>query len=490
MIVDAEVRTDDWFRDRIFDVCVLGTGPAGITLARRLGTRGLSVGLFEAGGLDLTADSQDLYKGLTTGQPYYALDAARLRYFGGSSNHWGGWTRPLDAHDFEPNQANPLSGWPIGKADLDPYAAAADEILDLPADTPPPELFASASPGLIPRRFRFSRPTTRFGEKYRDELKRSDNIRVFFNANLIDLRLDDARRAVVEAVFRSYAREAAFAVKARVFALCLGGLENPRLLLNMNHQIAAGVGNDHDLVGRCFLEHPHAPVGRVVVRKPLTDMLVYSPTPAFMRDNRVLSFGLRIGDMDQWNAGDFTGPLAPQPPCTVAFDALLAAEMKKSPAACPAQVADAFVACEQLADRENRVKLTAERDRFGLFTIELAWHLSDTDRRTLKTAALEVAKRMAAEDVGRMNIVPWLMRDEVPTLDQLWGGNHHMGTTRMSADPRAGVVDGNLKIHSLENLYVGGSSVFATSGHANPTYTIVQLGLRLGDHLAERLQRS
>ena len=83
MIVDAEVRTDDWFRDRIFDVCVLGTGPAGITLARRLGTRGLSVGLFEAGGLDLTADSQDLYKGLTTGQSYYALDAARLRYFGG-----------------------------------------------------------------------------------------------------------------------------------------------------------------------------------------------------------------------------------------------------------------------------------------------------------------------------------------------------------------------------------------------------------------------
>jgi choline dehydrogenase-like flavoprotein len=490
VIVDAEARTDDWFRDRIFDICIVGTGPAGITLARSLARRGLSIGLFEAGGLDISADSQDLYKGTTTGQPYYALDAARLRYFGGTSNHWGGWTRPLDAYDFEPNPANPLSGWPIARSELDRYAAEAGQILNLPADTPAPELFASAAPGLVARRFRFSRPTTRFGEKYHDELAKSDAIRVVLNANLVDFRLDDARRTVNEAVFRSYAREGTFAIKARAFALCLGGLENPRLLLNMQSQVPAGIGNDNDLVGRYFLEHPHAPVGRVVMRKPMTHMLVYSPTPDFMRDNRVLNFGVRIGDIDQWNGGDFTGPFELKPPCTVAFDTLLAAEMKHAPAACPAHVGDAFVACEQSLDPENRVKLTGEKDRFGLRPIELAWHFSDTDRRTMKTAAMEVAKRMAAADVGRMQIVPWLLNDAVPTVDQLWGGNHHMGTTRMSADPKQGVVDANLKIHTIENLYVGGSSVFATSGHANPTYSIVQLALRLGDHLAERLQKA
>jgi len=490
MILDAETRADDWFRDRIFDACVLGTGPAGITLARKLARHGLSVGLFEAGGFDLSPDSQDLYKGITTGQPYYALDAARLRYFGGTSNHWGGWTRPLDRYDFEPNPANPLSGWPIAKDDLDRHAAEADEILNLPADTPPHELLASAGSALATRRFRFSRPTTRFGEKYRDELAGSDRIRVHLNANLVDLHLDERRRSVVEAIFRSYGRDDSFAVRARTFALCLGGLENPRLLLNIASEIAAGLGNENDLVGRYFLEHPHAPVGRVVVRKPLTDMLVYSPTPAFMRRAEVCNFGLRLGDMDQWNAGDFTGPFKPEPQCTIDFDALLTDEMKKAPAACPAHVGDAFVACEQTLNGENRVKLTAEKDRFGLRTIELAWRLSDTDRHTLKTAAMEVSRRMAEEDVGRMSIVPWLLNDETPTLDQLWGGNHHMGTTRMSADPKRGVVDANLKVHSLDNLYVGGSSVFATSGHANPTYTIVQLALRLGSHLAERLQKS
>ena len=112
MIEDAEQRSDDRFA-KTYDVCIIGSGPAGVTLARRLGAKGLSVGLFEGGGLDLTTDSQELYEGTETGQPYYPLDATRLRYFGGSSNHWGGWTHKLDPYDFAPNPDNPLSGWPI-----------------------------------------------------------------------------------------------------------------------------------------------------------------------------------------------------------------------------------------------------------------------------------------------------------------------------------------------------------------------------------------
>jgi choline dehydrogenase-like flavoprotein len=120
--------------------------------------------------------------------------------------------------------------------------------------------------------------------------------------------------------------------------------------------------------------------------------------------------------------------------------------------------------------------------------MELDWSLSEIDYRTMKTCAVETGRLMAQYDVGRLRIVDWLLDGATPTLDQLAGGNHHMGTTRMSADPRTGVVDGNCRVHSLDNLYIGGSSVFATSGHANPTYTITQLALRLGDHLADRLK--
>lgn len=480
MIEDAENRAEGRF-DRPFDVCVIGSGPAGITLARRLAAKNRRVGLFEAGGFEATAESQEVYEGESRGEPeYYSLDTCRLRFFGGTSNHWGGWTRPLDPWDFEPNPANPLSGWPIASADLDAYAGETAEILELTPDRAPPDLLGEDS-GFLPRLFRFSRPVVHFGEKYRAELEKSKAVEVFLNANLVDLRLDGGR--ISEAVFRSYARPEPFGVRAKAFVICLGGLENPRALLNANSQVNAGIGNQYGFVGRCFLEHPHAPVGKVAMREPLVRMHAYSPTPQTMRSLGVLNFGLRIGDEGQWNAPDFHGPLTPQPACQVDFDAILKAAIEGAPPPCAAHFGDVFVSCEQSIDVDNRVVLIDERDRFGLRRIRLDWRVSQQDLKTLRVAAGEMASLLARRDIARMRVVDWLAKGEAPTLERVWGGNHHMGTTRMSADPRQGVVDADCRVHTVGNLYCGGSSVFSTSGHANPTYTIVQLALRLGDHL-------
>ncbi len=487
MIENAETWQPGRFRDKVYDVCIIGSGPAGITLARRLAAAGLSVGLFEGGDFDFEERSQQIYEGENVGQPYYPLDACRLRYFGGTSNHWGGWTRPLDAYDFEPRPHNPLSGWPIAKTDLDPYEAEASDILNLPGWRDPPD-FLPGETGLVPRLFRFSRPTTRFGEKYRAELEASKLIEVFTNANLVDMKLDEGGGHVSEAVFRSYEKNGDFAVRARQFALCLGGLENPRAMLNINGQVPAGLGNEHDLVGRYFLEHAHAPLGKAVLRTPPDWMLVYSPTPQYMDANKVLNFGIRIGYFDQWNAPEFTGAFAPAQPCGVSFEDALQAALRGDDPPCPDLVVDVMASCEQELRPDNRVKLIEETDKFGWRRIALEWHLSDMDVRTLREAAIKIAAAMAAQDVGRMRIVDWLMNGDTPTLDQVWGGNHHMGTTRMSADPATGVVDADCRVHALDNLYIGGSSVFPTSGHANPTYTIVQLALRLGDHLRGRLK--
>jgi choline dehydrogenase-like flavoprotein len=488
MIIDFETAPADSLASLTFDICIMGAGPAGITLARKLGGQGFAVGLFEGGGLEQSPDSQDLYKGTIGAQPYFPLDGARLRFFGGSSNHWGGWTRALDAHDFEPRDDHPMSGWPIAKADLDPYAEEADAILDLPPHFTPPDMFGGTAGTLVPGYFRFSNPTTRFGQKYREELRTSDKVTVFLNANLVDIRLDDSRSTVTEAVFRGLKRPGLVPVKARMFALCLGGLENPRALLNANSQVGPGIGNENDLVGRYFLEHPHVPVGNVVVRQPITFMMVYSPTPEFMRENHILSFGMRIGNFSLVPDGVFTGAFKAQPSCAQPFEALLAAAMDGADPACPAHVGGAFVAFEQSLNPDSRVRLTSERDRFGLRRAELDWNLTDMDLRTLRVATRELGQKMAEKDVGRLKVIDWLLDESVkPGLDQLWGGSHHMGTTRMSNDPRTGVVNESQRIHALDNLYVGGSSVFASSGHANPTYTIVQLTLRLSDHLAARL---
>ncbi len=476
MIFDAESREDGWFRDRVFDVCIVGSGPAGITLARALARRGREVGLFEGGGRGPTPDSQDLYAGEVIGGRYSPLDQTRLRYFGGASNHWNGWTRQLDAWDFLPHPSNPHSGWPIGKADLDPFAAETDEILDLRPE-PAPAFGTDLSP-LEPIAFTFS-PPTRFRRKYGRELHQARTLRLYLNANLVGIGLDESRRRVTELRFKSFQREDDFAVRGRCFVLCLGGIENPRALLNTPGGGQHALGNEHDLVGRNFCEHLHYGLGSILFKQPL-GLYHLGPKPAFLDSARINTFGLRL-------VQDSLTPVQ-EAQCT-SPDARKVAEVIGALPEC-AVSGQLRIASEQALNPESRVRLIDAVDRFGWRRVALDWRLSDVDLRTVRTAALEAGKVFAKHDLGRIKLLPWVV-DEGAAPPKIGEdeviGCHHMCTTRMSADPRHGVVDADCRLHAVENLYLGGSSVFATAGHSNPTYTIVQLALRLGEHLHSRL---
>ena len=509
MILDATTAEASRLLDRRFDACVIGSGPAGITLARRLAAQGFSVALMEAGGLELTAESQEIYAGEVTGLDYYPLDVARLRYFGGTSNHWGGWCHPLDAWDFTPHPWARFSGWPIAKSDLDPYQGEADAILDLPPaswdDLPIPEAGKKDFRHVL---FRFS-PPTRFAEKFRPEIEASDRISLFLNANLVDLRLSDDLLGVGAAVFSSYPPEMRrFSVRAQVYCLCAGGLENPRLLLNFTGQEPKGVGNRNDLVGRFFCEHPHFVLADLLLEERPERKEFYAPTEAFMNDRQVLNFGLRL-EPDK---------VPPRPPflraarrsavCATGFTEALAEKVFGRAIDCDKGGLGVYferllapdpltglvrIASEQHLNLDSRVLLGTGTDAFGMRRIELDWRVMPADIELMRTAITACGTFIAEAGIGRLKVRDWLLA-ETPVLpgiaeDEV-GGFHHMCTTRMSADPAEGVVDADCRVHGLSNLYVGGSSVFATTGHPNPTYTIVQLALRLGDHLGTVVPRA
>jgi hypothetical protein len=459
-------------------VCIVGSGPAGITLALQLERHKVPCLILEAGGFEYTPESQDAYRGTVVGDSYFDLATARLRYFGGTSGHWGGWSRQLDEIDFLPRPGVPLSGWPIRKADLDPYAAPAREVLNLPPV--PDDVPLNAEIGEV--FLRISRPRARFGEKYRQHIERSSTIGLLLNASVVDFVPERGRIGSLSV--RTAA--ALHAVSAPFYAVCTGGIENSRLLLAANARHQGGVVPQAGALGRCWMEHPHFGVGDALM-VGLRDLRLdggfrfYAPRPEVLRTRAIGNFGLRMEVGQSRLKAIIRDGLcyAPQ-----VFEDL--ARKADAGLVCAATLS---LAWEQWPAWDNRIELdTSERDAYGMPRLRLHWKKMPSERQTALAAVEMLASHLARSDRGRVRVAPWLASGAAYPENDERAGFHHMGGTRMSAQPETGVVDAQCKVFGVENLYVGGSSTFATGGHANPTYTIVQLALRLGDHLAAKLR--
>ncbi len=507
------------------DICVIGAGAAGIAIAHALIGTGLRVALIESGGLEFESPTQALAAGTIKGPGKEPTDVSRLRYFGGSTNHWAGWCRPLDAIDFAHRPAIPGSGWPITPATLAPYYPRAAALCELPQtdwDNPAiPDAPAFDPARLALRIFQVS-PPTRFGEAYRPALEAAPNITVYLHANATELLTNPTATRVERIAVRTLAHTA-FTVTALETVLATGGLENPRLLLLSRRTRPTGLANDHDMVGRCFMDHPWIPLAGhirfadnarippLLLGEHPTAVAALLPSPALLRAEPIGSFRAVLTPLARVTesldslrsllgaaAGLTWPPDAWEHLRRILADTDLAADRlyrrltgaATSPfttpprPGAPPQGAIIDLNIEQAPNRDSRVTLGPDRDALGQPRLILDWRLSETEHRTFARALHLLGLEFGRLGLGRVNIAaaqaPW------PPPD-IRGSRHHMGTTRMSTDPRQGVVDADCRVHGIANLSIAGSSVFPTAGAANPTLTIVALALRLADRLRRHL---
>ena len=487
-------------------VCVIGSGPAGVTTAWELSQAGLDVILLDGSRqLDYTApryyqqswpDKYKLYNGRADGNftinepeflvvPYGPPTPAweRERVYGGTSTHWGGQSRPLDPIDFEKRPGFP--GWPITRDELDPYYAKAVAFNHLYGDygkngvnfTPEFWVAEMRKQGLqaaVPHLNRFNADVYQFmGSQWLNSATRKFDgkpigdsaVRVIVNATVLNIvEQGGSVRGLKVASMNDNPdnpqKATEFTVTADVYILACGAVDNARQLL------LSGVGNN--LVGRYFMCHP------------LSQAAIIRTTATY----------LTAAEANLMNGTGWRDPTGNISGITGRFT--LDADMARSGGIgrCWFWVQNLGGASkmyfEMAPNYDSYVALDASTEPvFGQQRTYIRWAFTDLDRKTYE-GNCTLFNRASSNFPSIINWPPW---DSITT--QWIVNGHHIGTTRMSAanTPTEGVVDQNLKVHGVDNLYVAGSSVFPTVGVSNPTMTIITLSIRLAEHVQTQVKK-
>lgn len=475
-------------------VCIVGSGPAGITAAWHLRQAGIDVVLIEGSrwnGAQKNSyrpswpDKAKLYAGETAGlmrsnEPLFPIlpttgaDSGaweRERLLGGTSTHWGGQSRPLSPITFAARPG--FTGWPITAEDLAPWYARAVSFCNLYADQFDAPYWAGVLQAQVPALDGFDIEMYQFiGSDYLNFAGRAFpdgttlatcGVDVVLNATLLGIEQQDGQvqRLRVASMGmdldQAPAPKTHFSIEADFVILACGAVENARQLL------LSDIGNAHDQVGRYFACHPLSGGGMIRILQPYLDA----------DESRLMNGADPQG---QWRAPGtdvrVSGRFVPD----------AATLEREGIGACWFWAGGGQYYFEMAPNPDSRVRLSTQPDPvFGQPQALIDWQLTDLDQRTYEVSTSNFKSAVAARG-GEAWAADWNTVKATLVVN-----GHHIGTTRMSATPADGVVDADLKVHGIDNLYVAGSSVFPTTGISNPTFTIITLSMRLAAHLASRL---
>jgi choline dehydrogenase-like flavoprotein len=521
--------------DHVFDcdICIIGSGPAGSTLARELGKTRFNVVVLESGDVGRETSADSLNEIESVGRPR-VMDQwlVRNRIVGGSSHTWTGRCAPFDEIDLERREWVPHSGWPFAIDVLKPFLERTPPYLGIGAGTgfsdagfwalagrKPPQ-FDWDTAYLQPFFWQFSRDRNnrydymRFGPQLLENL--APNVLLVTNATVLQLGTN-ADGTAIESVEIAAPDGQRRMLCASVVVVCAGGIENARILLCSDATVPNGLGNQNGLVGRFLMDHPRGTTAsfRVKGSERLQKLFgLYNVkdrsgghlfrhgvrlSPLLQRQEELLNCAAWLNEVvtpdDPWDAlkrflrgkADWRKDAA-----MIASNAALFARglndyfVERN--GLPRKLDQLHLTCmsEQRPDPNSRVTLSDRRDCFGQRLSRVDWRVHEQETRTIRRMAQVVSEQFSLMGIEPPILDEWVQNDG-PLPERFQDVAHPTGTTRMADDPKQGVVDAHGQVHGVHGLYVAGSSVFPTSGHANPTQMIVALAIRLADTLKARL---
>ena len=456
-----------------FFAIIIGSGPAGISIALELEKKKIYSLIIESGEFENNLISEKYLKSESIGDHDGDYVSNRMRMFGGTTSVWGGNCNPMNNSD--------LYDWPIEKYELDKYSRKANEILNLK------KKFVSQKFNNNLNMYNLVWSNIRINEDYSDHIKISKYISLSLNTSFVNLNYINKKINSIECINKNKK----YTLRSDYYILACGGIENSRLLLWLKSKNKE-LFNSELPIGKYYMHHPYHKVanGLINYKKlknyflknnnnyiPLVtcDSSIYlEANDDFVLSNDILNSGMYLS----FNNINIKNDLFKQLRCVAPkFIKNIYDDIKSG------KIYEISINTlqEQEPIKENNIILGDELDPLGIPLTKIFWKKLPSEKKSARIILEEIAKFLLDEDIGRLALEDYLY-NENKSYDVV-SGNHQMGGTRMGLSVKDSVVDKNLKVHDIENLYIAGSSVFRTSGHCHPTYTIVQLSIRLAEHI-------